>query len=462
MMNRTSSTSSPENQHAGSSAVRLRGLTRSPLRTTLAAALVFVSVAQIKASAVDHPASEATGPLAAPKASGDFCGNGAVYYRWSTGGINGTFVRGATASIGIDPDLTYTQSGTAEDPVLTPVSLSPGGYAISSFEIFTGGGTGYTFGLGVLGDNYHVGGAGNVTQIGACVEPARYSLSIAKVITNTAASPFELGESIQYSITVTNTGNLPQAGVTVVDPAISALICTPGIPATLAPASTVVCTGSHALVAGDLTVSTYVNTATASSPQSYPVSDSATAALFKPADTTLPETTWPSETTLPPTSKPDTTLVTTTTKPGTTLVTTIATTIATTAATTTAATTTAATTTAVTTTPAVTTLSLKPVLPTNPDPVITTAAPSTIAPRTVALTTALQTTAATTVAVTTVAPITAAQVAVLGEQITAPVEMVEAQIAYTGSTVGRLALAAFGLIAAGLVLMVGRHPRRRL
>lgn len=59
----------------------------------------------------------------------------------------------------------------------------------------------------------------------------------------TVASP---GDVIVYTITATNTGNTTLANVSISDPMLPALSCTPAIPvATLAPAATLVCEGSY-------------------------------------------------------------------------------------------------------------------------------------------------------------------------------------------------------------------------
>ncbi len=259
-------------------------------------------------------------------------------------------------------------------------------------------------------------------EIRGCDEP-RYALTLDKVVSNAAAGPFHVGDTVLYSITAKNTGNASLSGVAVSDPKVADLVCDRAMPTTLSVNAEIKCTASHVVTSGDVESATYDNTASVKSNQLKTLTDTATAPLVAPV------TTLPPDTTIPPDTKPDTTVVTT-----------------------------EATTTRATTTRVVTTM-LTPVPALNPDPVLTTAAPTTVASTTAAPTTV---TTPSTAAPTTPAPTTAAQVLVLGATVEAPVELVDAEsVAFTGSNPGRLVLSAFGLIAAGFVLLTGRRPRRR-
>ncbi|MBK8492607.1 MAG: DUF11 domain-containing protein [Saprospirales bacterium] len=78
------------------------------------------------------------------------------------------------------------------------------------------------------------------------------------------------GDVINYTITVTNTGNVTVGGITMSDPNASGMTCTPAEPFTLAPGQSASCTASHTLTQGDLDAGTYSNVATASGfPQQY-------------------------------------------------------------------------------------------------------------------------------------------------------------------------------------------------
>ena len=59
-------------------------------------------------------------------------------------------------------------------------------------------------------------------------------------------------------------------GVTIVDPKLPGLACTPAQPATLAPGATLVCTGTHTLTQAELNAGQVQNTATGDSNQTPP------------------------------------------------------------------------------------------------------------------------------------------------------------------------------------------------
>ncbi|WP_312315945.1 OmpA family protein [Stenotrophomonas sp.] len=63
-----------------------------------------------------------------------------------------------------------------------------------------------------------------------------------------------VGQQIPYTITVTNTGNVPLTDVTVSDPLIAGnIVCTPAVPvATLAVGAVISCTGSHTVTQADI------------------------------------------------------------------------------------------------------------------------------------------------------------------------------------------------------------------
>lgn len=90
-----------------------------------------------------------------------------------------------------------------------------------------------------------------------------------------------VGDVIGYTITVNNTGDVTQTGVTVSDPQVDPLDCTPAVPAELAPGEAVVCTGSHEVTAADIDNAGITNTASADSDQIDPVSDQVIVA-FRP------------------------------------------------------------------------------------------------------------------------------------------------------------------------------------
>ena len=80
----------------------------------------------------------------------------------------------------------------------------------------------------------------------------------------------DAGDVINYTITATNAGNVTLTNVTVVDPLLGTLSCTPTLPATLLPGASIVCTGSYTLLQSDINAGERANTATADSNQTPP------------------------------------------------------------------------------------------------------------------------------------------------------------------------------------------------
>jgi uncharacterized repeat protein (TIGR01451 family) len=92
------------------------------------------------------------------------------------------------------------------------------------------------------------------------------------------------GQIISYTLVATNTGNVTLHDVTVTDSKLGTLTCTPTQPSTLAPGSSMSCTGSYTIQPGDVkadNTGTVVNTANTAGkgPQDQPVSNTATATV---------------------------------------------------------------------------------------------------------------------------------------------------------------------------------------
>jgi uncharacterized repeat protein (TIGR01451 family) len=110
------------------------------------------------------------------------------------------------------------------------------------------------------------------------------SLTIDKTVTDVdsggpGGSVDEAGDVISYAILVTNTGNTTLTGVSVSDPLLGTLVCTPTQPAMLAPGESMTCTGSYTVTQGDIDGNgggdgDIDNTATADSDQTGPSTDS--------------------------------------------------------------------------------------------------------------------------------------------------------------------------------------------
>ena len=101
------------------------------------------------------------------------------------------------------------------------------------------------------------------------------ALTLDKSVTSTG--PYDsVGDVINYLLVATNTGNVTLHNVTISDPKLGTLTCTPTQPATLAPAATLSCTGSHTVDPADLDAGSYYNLATADSTETLPVTDEVT------------------------------------------------------------------------------------------------------------------------------------------------------------------------------------------
>lgn len=99
-------------------------------------------------------------------------------------------------------------------------------------------------------------------------------LSISKVITT--AGPYQLGDTLNYTITVTNIGSGALTNVGVADPGMVLGACTPPQPATLTSGQSMSCPASHVVTQADVDAGTFTNTATGDSSETDPVTDSVT------------------------------------------------------------------------------------------------------------------------------------------------------------------------------------------
>jgi uncharacterized repeat protein (TIGR01451 family) len=90
------------------------------------------------------------------------------------------------------------------------------------------------------------------------------TLSITK--TDDTVSYDHVGQVITFTLTATNTGNVPQ-NITVSDtPALDGFTCTPTNGSSIAPAGTITCTGTHTVTSADLTAGHFDDNACADAP----------------------------------------------------------------------------------------------------------------------------------------------------------------------------------------------------
>ena len=106
------------------------------------------------------------------------------------------------------------------------------------------------------------------------------ALSVKKVINTTA--PYNLGDTLSYTITATNMGTSILSGVTIADTGVDIILgtCSPAQPAVLNPGTSMTCPATHVVTMVDVDAGSYVNTSTADSVQTDPpVTDSLTVSI---------------------------------------------------------------------------------------------------------------------------------------------------------------------------------------
>jgi LPXTG-site transpeptidase (sortase) family protein len=104
-------------------------------------------------------------------------------------------------------------------------------------------------------------------------------MQIVKSVTNPGV--YSEGQYINYSLEVTNTGDMNLNDVYVTDPGddVELGTCNPALGSSLAPEGVMVCTARHAVTAVDIAEGVYINTAYADSDRTEPVSDTETVPL---------------------------------------------------------------------------------------------------------------------------------------------------------------------------------------
>ncbi len=117
-------------------------------------------------------------------------------------------------------------------------------------------------------------GATEVCDTETVTSEKKPALSIVKTASPTTYD--SVGDVISYQIVATNTGNVTLSNVTVSDPTLGTLTCTPTQPATLAPGAAITCSGSHTITQADLDAGTFANTACANATGATEVCDTET------------------------------------------------------------------------------------------------------------------------------------------------------------------------------------------
>ncbi|MEO6468378.1 MAG: hypothetical protein ABIP21_04700, partial [Acidimicrobiia bacterium] len=101
-----------------------------------------------------------------------------------------------------------------------------------------------------------------VTKTASKTVTAAQSSSLSLSKSATPSSGVAAGSVVTYALTGTNTGTTTIHNVTVTDPLIGTLSCTPSTPATLAPNATITCTGTYTVTQANVDAGSFLNTAT--------------------------------------------------------------------------------------------------------------------------------------------------------------------------------------------------------
>ncbi len=174
------------------------------------------------------------------------------------------------------------------DPKLGPLSCSPaqpatlfpnstltctGSYTVNQADLDAGSvsNTSTASGVGPQGQP--------ATATGSAAVPAVQSPHLTLTKTADPATFSNVGDTINYELVATNDGNVTLHNVSISDPKLGPLSCSPSQPATLAPNSTLTCTANYTTTQAD--IPKIANTATVSgkSPQDQPVSATASATV---------------------------------------------------------------------------------------------------------------------------------------------------------------------------------------
>ena len=189
--------------------------------------------------------------------------------------ITYTFTATNTGNVTLtDADITDPLPGlsalSCESPVgtavTTPVTLAPGGvlectatYQVTQADLDAGAVNNTATATGTPPTGPPLTPTDTVTVPGTQTP----DLTLVKVADKTSVST--VGETITYTFTATNTGNVTLTDVSITDPLpdLSALSCTPAQPTTLAPTEQLVCTATYDVTQADLNAGAVNNTATA-------------------------------------------------------------------------------------------------------------------------------------------------------------------------------------------------------
>ncbi|MGZ6887638.1 MAG: beta strand repeat-containing protein [Acidimicrobiia bacterium] len=202
-----------------------------------------------------------------------------------------------SSGVAAGDSVTYTISGTntgsvtlhnvsVSDPMVGILSCTPSTPA----TLAPGAGISCTGSYTVTQANVNAGSFTNTASIGG-LDPSNNAVgqTASKTVTanqvstlglTKAASPSSgvvAGDTVTYTMTGTNTGTVALHNVSVSDPMVGTLSCTPTAPATLPSGATISCTGSYTVTQTNVDAGSFTNTATVNglNPANAPVSQTA-------------------------------------------------------------------------------------------------------------------------------------------------------------------------------------------
>jgi uncharacterized repeat protein (TIGR01451 family) len=125
------------------------------------------------------------------------------------------------------------------------------------------------------------GGTGTKSNNATATVTAHQNQHLALTKTANPTSYNAVGQVIVYTLVATNDGNVTLTGVSISDPLLAALSCTPTQPATLAPGEQLTCTAGYTVTQADLDAGHINNTAiaTGTPPSGPPLSATASASV---------------------------------------------------------------------------------------------------------------------------------------------------------------------------------------
>ncbi len=99
----------------------------------------------------------------------------------------------------------------------------------------------------------------SATAVSNAGGPAISLVKTASLVDSNGNGVGDAGETVNYTLVATNTGPVTLNNVTISDPLLPSLLCTPPQPATLAPTQTLTCTGSYVITSADVLNATLSN-----------------------------------------------------------------------------------------------------------------------------------------------------------------------------------------------------------